>query len=77
MKIGFFRTDSDLLYQGSQRLERLPVPESALRETVINASENFGRNPSTVDSLPQRNRTTVEGDARSRLHPPQPLKLVP
>lgn len=67
VKIGFFRTDSDLLfhdvvqgdlvaqvekaldllltkylragisYQGSQRLERLPVPEAALREALINA----------------------------------------
>ena len=67
VKIGFFRTDSDLLYQdviegdlftqvdktldllmtkylragisyqGTQRLERLPVPEAALREAVINA----------------------------------------
>lgn len=67
VKIGFFRTDSDLLYhdviegdlftqvektldllltkylragisyQGAQRLERLPVPEVALREAVINA----------------------------------------
>ncbi len=67
VKIGFFRTDSDLLYhdviegdlftqvdktldllltkylragisyQGSQRLERFPVPEAALREAVINA----------------------------------------
>ena len=67
VKIGFFRTDSDLLYQdviggdvftqvektldllqtkylragityqGTQRLERLPVPEPALREAVINA----------------------------------------
>jgi len=67
VKIGFFRTDSDLLYhdviegdlftqvektldllltkylragisyQGAQRLERLPVPETALREAVINA----------------------------------------
>ncbi|MDP1603033.1 MAG: ATP-binding protein, partial [Legionella sp.] len=67
VKIGFFRTDSDLLYhdviegdlftqvektldllltkylragisyQGTQRLERFPVPEAALREAVINA----------------------------------------
>ena len=67
VKIGFFRTDSDLLYhdviegdlftqvektldllltkylragisyEGAQRLERLPVPEAALREAVINA----------------------------------------
>ena len=67
VKIGFFRTDSDLLYQdviegdlltqvektlellqtkylragisyhGAQRMERLPVPEAALREAVINA----------------------------------------
>ncbi len=67
IKIGFFRTDSDLLYQdaihgnlftqidktldllltkylragisytGSQRFERFPVPEAALREAVINA----------------------------------------
>ncbi len=67
VKIGFFRTDSDLLYhdvitgdlftqvdktldllltkylragisyKGTQRLERLPVPEAALREAVINA----------------------------------------
>jgi ATP-dependent DNA helicase RecG len=67
VKIGFFRTDSDLLfhdmiqgdlftqvdktmdllltkylragisYRGTQRLERLPVPEAALREAVINA----------------------------------------
>ena len=67
VKIGFFRTDSDLLYhdvisgdlftqvdktldllltkylragisyEGSQRLERFPVPEAALREAVINA----------------------------------------
>ena len=67
VKLGFFRTDSDLLYQdviegdlftqvdktldllttkylragisyqGTQRLERLPIPEAALREAVINA----------------------------------------
>jgi ATP-dependent DNA helicase RecG len=67
VKIGFFRTDSDLLfhdmiqgdlftqvdkvmdllltkylragisYRGTQRVERLPVPEAALREAVINA----------------------------------------
>ena len=67
IKIGFFRTDSDLLYhdviegdlltqaektidvlltkylragisyQGTQRLERFPVPEPALREALINA----------------------------------------
>lgn len=67
VKVGFFRTDSDLLYhdmiegdlftqvektldllltkylragisyQGTQRLERFPVPEAALREAVINA----------------------------------------
>lgn len=67
VKIGFFRSDSDLLYhdvisgdlftqvdktldllltkylragisyQGTQRIERLPVPEAALREAVINA----------------------------------------
>ena len=67
VKIGFFRTDSDLLYQdvisgdlftqvqrtldllltkylragisyqGAQRIERLPVPEAALREAVLNA----------------------------------------
>ena len=74
VKIGFFRTDSDLLYQdviegdlftqvektldllmtkylragisyqGTQRLERLPVPEAALREAVINAiaHKNYG-----------------------------------
>jgi ATP-dependent DNA helicase RecG len=67
VKIGFFRTDSDLLYhdviggdlftqvdktldilltkylragiayKGSQRIERLPVPEAALREALVNA----------------------------------------
>jgi ATP-dependent DNA helicase RecG len=67
VKLDFFRTDSDLLYQdviegdlftqvdktldllttkylragisyqGTQRLERLPIPEAALREAVINA----------------------------------------
>ena len=67
VKIGFFRSDSDLLfhdmiqgdlftqvdkvmdllltkylragisYRGTQRVERLPVPEAALREAVINA----------------------------------------
>jgi ATP-dependent DNA helicase RecG len=67
VKLGFFRTDSDLLYQdvvqgdlftqvdktldllttkylragisyqGTQRLERLPIPDAALREAVINA----------------------------------------
>ncbi len=67
IKMGFFRTDSDLLYhdviegdlltqaektldvlltkylragisyQGTQRLERFPVPEPALREAIINA----------------------------------------
>lgn len=67
VKLGYFRTDSDLLYhdvidgdlftqvdktldllttkylragisyRGSQRLERLPIPEAALREAVINA----------------------------------------
>jgi ATP-dependent DNA helicase RecG len=67
VKIGFFRTDSDLLYhdviegdlftqvektldllltkylragisyEGTQRLERFPVPEAALREALINA----------------------------------------
>ena len=67
IKIGFFRTDSDLLYhdmiqgdlftqadkaldllltkylragisyRGTQRFERFPVPEAALREAVINA----------------------------------------